>query len=627
MVGGAIGESIGLGEEVITRACKLSFKAHKKFPEKQYLYDKSRSSSLDAVFAFSGTWSVEDWVSKKPFGDAKIDNVLFPSLRSVGNDAAATVNEAFACRFGEIMSRTSLASEVEKAAFDGKQVVFTGHSSGGPIAILSAIWFFEKYIRVPAAANRILKPPYCLTFGSPLMGDKIFSHALRREGWAKHFINFVLRHDLVPRIAFAPLSPMEKAPLQQILSFLNPKSQYFHNESIGISNEACAFFQSVLRSTLSVASYTACHLKECTNPLLETFSSFVSLSPYRPSGTFVFCTCNGKLVIVDNPDAVLQMLFYCAQLDESTEVADASFGSLKIHLEYETELQNSLFKMNQDVDWLNSLADIPLMYDSSSFHFGAASTMDSTLNELGLSERARLCLRAAGESEKQKQRNQEKMDQNKDKIRQGLMKIEEYKTKCDFRKIGYYDAFKLQRDTTDFYANVNRLELAGMWDEIVEMLKRYELPDGFESCKEWIELGTKFRRLLEPLDIANYYRHLKNDDTGPYMKRARPKRYSFTQNWLEHAERMATNKSTESWFWAEVEEVRAESSVKPFEQVNEKVIRLERQACEWFERRLLDKDVFFEESTFIKWWKLLPQQHRNQSPVLEIIKKLNTSST
>lgn len=624
MGGGSLGENIGVGEELITRACKLCFKARNKFPDKQYLYDRSRSS-LDAVFAFPGTWSLQDWFSNKPFGETKIDPTLFPSLRSIGNDVASIVNESFARRFAEILSRTSLATEVEKAALDGKQVVFAGHSSGGPIAILSAIWFFEKHIRVPTVANRILKPPYCLTYGSPLMGDRMISHALCREGWARYFIHFVMRHDLVPRIALAPLTSMEQGSLQQILSFLNPKSKSFRNESIGISNETSALFQTVLRSALSVASYTACHLKECTNPLLETISSFVALSPYRPFGTFVFCTCNGKLVIVDNPDAVLQLLFYCAQLEEGIEVADAAFGSLKVHLDYETELQDSLFKMNQDVDWLNSLADIPLMSNTSSIHFG--STMDSTLDELGLSERARLCLRAAGESEKQKKRNQEKMDLNKDKIRQGLMKIEEYKTKCDVRKIGYYDAFKLQRDTTDFHANVNRLELAGMWDEIVEMLKRYELPDGFEGRKEWIELGTKFRRLLEPLDIANYYRHLKNDDTGPYMKRARPKRYRFTQKWLEHAERMAPNESSESWFWAEVEELRAESITKHFEQVKEKVIRLERQACEWFESKLLDRYVFFEESTFIKWWKTLPQQHRDLSRISVMIKKLNTSFT
>lgn len=50
----------------------------------------------------------------------------------------------------------------------------------------------------------------------------------------------------------------------------------------------------------------------------------------------------------------------------------------------------------------------------------------------------------------------------------------------------------LHDDIKDFHANITGLELAGMWDEIIEMLKRYELLDEFEGHKEWIELGTEY---------------------------------------------------------------------------------------------------------------------------------------
>lgn len=223
--------------------------------------------------------------------------------------------------------------------------------------------------------------------------------------------------------------------------------------------------------------------------------------------------------------------------------------------------------------------------------------------------RARLCLRAAGELEKKKLENQEKIDSNKDIIREALKRIQEYQTSCEIRKVGYYDAFKIQKDTNDFNANIKRLELAGIWDELMEMIKRYELPDGFEGRKEWIELGTVFRRLVEPLDIANYYRHSKNEDTGPYMVKARPKRYRFTQKWQAHAERMTTESSTETTFWAEVEELR----VKPFADVKDKVLRLEENVATWVRNRMLGKDVFLDESTFTKWWKTLPSEHTSRS--------------
>ncbi|KAK6123445.1 hypothetical protein DH2020_042810 [Rehmannia glutinosa] len=587
MMGGRLGENIGLKEEIIQKACKLSMKAHEKSPGKPYIHEKTRGST-ETFFAFPGSWSVDDWYSRSPFGEIKVDVSKFPSMKSVGNEEICLVNEGFSRRFQELLSRSSLATEVEKAMSDRKQIIFTGHSSGGAIAILAAIWFFEKYIRF----NHYNTSPFCLTFGSPLVGNHIFSHALRRENWAHYFIHFIMRRDIVPRIMLTPLSHIQQE-LQHVLEFLNPKSTYNMQNSTVASN----FVLSVMRNSLSVASHAACYLKGCTNLLLETVASIVELSPYRPFGIFIFCTGSGKLVVLDNPDAVLQLLFFCLQLGPEEQNSDFLNGMFGEHLVYESELQESLNM--QDVTYLVNLVDVPLSAD--------ATTNDAAaLNDLGLTTRARLCLRAAGELEKQKLENQKKIDSNKDTIKEALKKIQEYKTSCEIRKIGYYDAFKIQKDITDFNANVKRLELAGIWDEIVEMIKRYELPDGFEGRKEWIELGTLFRRLLEPLDIANYYRHLKNEDTGPYMVKARPKRYRFTQKWREHAERMAVGLSSESTFWAEVEEVR----FKPYAQVKDKILRLEENVVRWVNGGWLGKDVFLDESTFTKWWKMLPFEHR-----------------
>ena len=188
--------------------------------------------------------------------------------------------------------------------------------------------------------------------------------------------------------------------------------------------------------------------------------------------------------------------------------------------------------------------------------------------------------------------------------------IAEYQKACDDRKIGYYDSFKIQKGNEDFEANVKRLELAGIWDEIVEMLKRYELPDGFESNEDWIKLGTKFRKLVEPLDIANYYRHSKDEDTGTYLREGgRPKRYKYTQRWREHAEKLDEGASSETTFWAKVEELKR----KTYEKTKEQVIDLEKQVNEWVDEKEIGKDVFLEKSTFVEWWKTLPQKHRSES--------------
>ncbi|CAI9112494.1 OLC1v1012951C1 [Oldenlandia corymbosa var. corymbosa] len=605
MVGGRLGECVGLDEEVIKKACNLAMKAHHSLiksaaDQKPYLCERSRGSK-EAIFAFPGTWSVGDWFSSgKPFGETKVNASLFPSLKSIGMDEPAAVNEAFSCRFEQLLGISQLEREVEKATMERKKVVFTGHSSGGPIAMLAALWVLEKGM----IQKSNLAPPFCVTFGAPLAGDRIFSHALRRENWDQYFIHFVTRYDIIPRVLLAPVSLIER-DFQQILPHLCPKSPQVHSGSIDLSSNPTSFFMTVMRNASAVASHAACHLMGCTNLLLETVSSFVELSPYRPFGTYVFGSQNGQLLVVQNPDAVLQMLFYSAQLSSETEMADIVRRSLTESLAYENCLQDCLEM--QHVVCLSNLVDLPL--SSNACTSNEALTLNAILNEFGLGSRARLSLRAAGELERQKMKNQVNIDGNKDIIRKGLNEIQAYQMKCEVRKVGYYDAFKLQKDVNDFNANVKRLELAGIWDETIEMLQRCELPDSFEGRKEWIELGTRFRRLVEPLDIANYYRHLKHEDTGPYMMRGRPKRYRFTQRWLEHAERIPPNSISESCFWAEVEELKA----LPIEDMKERLVSLEKQTLKWTSNGDLSKDVFLEESTFAKWWKNLPAKHLSES--------------
>lgn len=185
--------------------------------------------------------------------------------------------------------------------------------------------------------------------------------------------------------------------------------------------------------------------------------------------------------------------------------------------------------------------------------------------------------------------------------------------------MNYYDAFKRQNNPEDFKANVKRIELAGIWDEIIELLKRYELPDGFEVCQKWIKLGTDFRLHVEPLDIANYYRHLKNDDTGPYMVKGRPRRYKYTQRWSEHDSRTEFRSSSSSCFWAEVEELRNES----YENIKQKLDALEKEIKDWYGKRNIGKHEFSDGSTFADWWKTLPEQHRSASCLSEYMANSN----
>ncbi|KAJ6358942.1 hypothetical protein OIU76_000633 [Salix suchowensis] len=581
-----LGENMVIKEEVIKKACSMAMDAHKS-PEKQYLSKKIKTSSSEVVFSFPGSWSVNDWFTGTSFGETKVDLQLFPSLKYIGLDVTATVNEVFLNEFKALLANPLFKNEVGKAAADRRQIVFTGHSSGGAIAILATIWFLEVHNR--QSSNRIA--PLCLTFGSPLVGDSIINLALRRENWSSYFVNFVMRCDIVPQISLSPLSSI-KQQLQQVLDYFNQKAQQ-------PPNEAPAFYETVVKNASSVANHAACKIMGSTNPLLETISSFIELSPYRPLGTYVFCTGNGKLVVSNNPDAVLQVLYHASQL--STEEANTKMAvaqtSLRDHLNYGNDLQEYLRMSIVTCLHQHHPEALPLSLNVAN---AERERVDVALNDLGLSERARLCIHAAEALEKQRLRNQATIDEKQKDIKKCLDKLEAYKRKCAL-KVGYYDAFKRSEEKEDFHANVERYELAGIWDEIIEMLKRNELPGEFEGRKEWIDLGTRYRRIVEPLDIANYYRHLMNENTGPYMEKGRPRRYRCTQRWREHAERLP-HEVLGSCFWAEVEELCIKTG---FQGVKESISHLNTKVKTWIKDEELGDDVLLENSTFMK----LQKQH------------------
>ncbi|GJN34084.1 hypothetical protein PR202_gb22722 [Eleusine coracana subsp. coracana] len=219
--------------------------------------------------------------------------------------------------------------QVSRAVAEEKRIVFTGHSSGGSIATLAAIWFLEKCTR-QGSVNQ--GHPFCVTFGSPLIGDNIFNHAVRREGWSQCILNFVLPLDIVPRIPLTPLASFREE-IQTVLDRLSQQAPI--HLPVGRSLAIPEYYETLLRSTLSIASYEACSFMGCTSSILGTLTSFIELSPYRPCGTYLFLTSSEQLIVLTNSDAVLQLFFYCLQLDPQQQLLDAAASSLTSHWQYE----------------------------------------------------------------------------------------------------------------------------------------------------------------------------------------------------------------------------------------------------------------------------------------------------
>lgn len=247
---------------------------------------------------------------------------------------------------------------------DKRQVVFAGNSSGGSLAMLTTVWFLEKFTRKNCATT-----PLCVTFGSPLIGDHIFSHAVRRENWGHCFINFVTRYDIVPLIMLTPLYLIDQE-LQRILDFHCPNSKVYKHTMISTSSEASTFYSNVLIQASLVASYVACSFRGSTNILVGNFSKYIQLSPYRPFGTYIFCDTDKIFVGMENADAVLQTLFYFSQLSTEEEGSMVACLKLNANMRYEKVLNNCLEMQN-------------FVYLKNAFDLEAVN-IKTTLHDLGL---------------------------------------------------------------------------------------------------------------------------------------------------------------------------------------------------------------------------------------------------
>lgn len=154
-----------------------------------------------------------------------------------------------------------------------KSIVITGHSVGGAIASLLALWLLSH----PQNVCSLI----CITFGSPMLGNESFSQTILQERWAGHFSHVVSQHDIVPRLLFAP-SP---TPL------------------IALASSSCSF-----QFIFHLSEENKTQLFRVVLASLEVISKGECKSSFWPFGSYLFCTNMGA-VCVDNGMLIVKLLY------------------------------------------------------------------------------------------------------------------------------------------------------------------------------------------------------------------------------------------------------------------------------------------------------------------------------
>nr|AFK44418.1 unknown [Lotus japonicus] len=148
------------------------------------------------------------------------------------------------------------------------------------------------------------------------------------------------------------------------------------------------------------------------------------------------------------------------------------------------------------------------------------------------------------------------------RVKIDMAKLEWYKKSSKNQDTGYYDSYKKMCFTSDQDVIKFHKNLTNYWEEMVEEAEMKPQKEGAAFRTRWLFAGTNYRRMVEPLDIAQYYREGGED----YMTEARPKHYKQLEDWLKEGttgtndsnsvnrQNVASILTIDSCFWAHVEE-------------------------------------------------------------------------
>ncbi|KAJ6413680.1 hypothetical protein OIU84_006478 [Salix udensis] len=382
--------------------------------------------------------------------------------------------------------------------------------------------------------------------------------------WGGKFCHVVSKYDIMPRMLFAPMDPI--APhIKPLLQFWHwyMKSPHSGMLAVPLSDEILA----------QIFQFIVAHLGRLVDAGEEAVAG-----TFRPFGNYIFCSEDGA-VCVDNAASVVKMM------------------SFAVH----------------------DGGELP----ESSYEAGVVLALQS----LGISRKepvagpAMECLKAARRMGRTPNLNCANLAIKLSKINPYRAEIEWYKAFCDRSddQMGYYDSFK-QRGASkrDSKVNLNRHKLARFWDNVINLFESNQLPHDFHRQKKWVNASQFYKLLVEPLDIAEYYRTGMHRSKGHYIGRGRERRYRiFDRWWNETSGSEKGNKRSkfasltqDTCFWARVEEardmldaLRSTGDPSQLDQYWEKIDSFASYAKTLVENKEVSIDVVAKNSSYSLWLK------------------------
>ncbi|XP_057983475.1 senescence-associated carboxylesterase 101 [Malania oleifera] len=449
------------------------------------------------------------------------------------NFLCTKANPSFSTHKAAVTLFASLDSELadlKTKAERSTRLIITGHSLGGSVASLFALWLLENTNSSKA------KRPLCITFGSPLLGDNGFQKAvLERSTWNSCFLHVASEKDPVPRL------------------FISPQT-----------------------------------------------------GAYKPFGTYLLCSESGNACL-EEPESILELLVamgsqFTGSQDPNRRSQSVNYGEI-VRNHKSRVIRRGVSQLGERITdplW----AGIIVVLDTIGVGRAQPYLDVATL------------VRRAKDFVTQKKKVFDPSKKLND-VKINMAKLEWYKKDAKAKKIGYYDAYKNSVSRQDRDVIKYKTILRNYWKEMVAEAERRPQKEGASFRTRWLYAGTNFRRMVEPLEIADYY---KCPGAKDYRTRGRSPHYILLEKWQRDEKKpadpanepkMASSLTEDSCFWADVEEAiiscnflnNVESSPEEKESSRKSLIEFEKHVMDLIRDYAVSPEIFLWQSSFMKWWK------------------------
>ncbi|KAL7600950.1 hypothetical protein Lser_V15G23560 [Lactuca serriola] len=567
--------------------------------------------SIDGLDPFFGSLVPLSAVSGvSPFSGGG-DGGMFSAFQKQGDENSAMVDAGLLHLFLAIYHTPVFQNQMFEIMKKRKPVVFTGHSLGGAIAALSSLWLLS-YLQSISSPPSVI----CFTFGSPLIGNQSLSKAIQQQRLSGNFCHLVSKFDLLPRLLFAPLSP--------IITHLHTLLKSWH-----LTMNSPFFIRDLGTQLTEHEKFELFHfILGCVDSIARSPEVMTNRSSFVPFGNFMFCSEDGAICI-DDISAIVRMLHL-------TFASGSPSLCIDDHLEYESYVE----KIN--LQFLNRSEEE--LCESNTYEAGV--TLASQSISSGHEHMVRPikdCLKTARRIGRTPNLQSARLAICLSKFAPLRAQIEWYKASCDKSddQLGYYDSFKLRGPSKrDFKVVMNTIKLGEFWDSVIGMLENNQLPHDFHKRAKWVYASQSYKLLVEPLDIAEYYKNGDHRKNGHYLKGGRHTRYTVFDKWWQERERdrfgdtdgysrrsKFASLTQDSCFWAKVEEarewlenVRSERDPRRLAGLWAGIEKFENYAKGLVERKEVSIDVLARNSSYMVWveelrvLKLHFQQFSTQIP-------------